>query len=339
MPPSAADGGGRSSPWTTATTLAAAAGTALALAAGYVYWSQQRKRSADRKTRLGGPSLADEIKEALEREAAEAGGEQDDVFRDALVEHFEQACAWASSSSASGLSNDTKLALYGAYKQATVGNCPPSKPWGMESGLKWDAWKVHSGESKTIAMQSYIAVLDKAVPGWELGAEVKPKKGQAGMEGGLGPSVSTMGRIGQPEDDDIDETPVGQLCERIAASDVPAVEALLKKSPGLAFQKDKDGMTPLHWAADRGLLKVAELLLVDEVIEKGGGASARLQRINLQDDAGDTPLHYAVNSENLELARLLVKRGADAHLANEDGETALALVEGTTEWEEVLKGN
>eukprot|EP00929_Paragymnodinium_shiwhaense_P069337 TRINITY_DN34982_c0_g1_i1.p1 TRINITY_DN34982_c0_g1~~TRINITY_DN34982_c0_g1_i1.p1 ORF type:complete len:360 (-),score=70.24 TRINITY_DN34982_c0_g1_i1:277-1284(-) len=320
-------------PWATA---ALVAGTALSAAAAYYLFWTRRSKPRRRQNDLGGPSLADEIREALQREAAEAGedGEDADAFRDDLAEHFQEACGYASSEAASALSNDVKLALYGCYKQATVGNCPPSKPWGMESGLKWDAWKAHSGESPATAMRGYMAVLDKAVPGWELGAVAAPRKGDKGMDGGLGPCVSTMGNIGtQEEHDDVDETPIGQLCERIAASDVGAVEALLKKSPNLAFQRDKDGMSPLHWAADRGLVQVAALLLEASRLGQGDAAGSR---INARDDVGDTPLHYAVNSENLELARMLVSAKADPNVANDDGETAMALAQGSPAWNAVL---
>ncbi len=38
-----------------------------------------------------------------------------------------------------------------------------------------------------------------------------------------------------------------------------------------------------------------------------------------------TPLHYAVMYENLEAVKLLMKHGADQHITNKNGKTALML--------------
>lgn len=63
-----------------------------------------------------------------------------------------------------------------------------------------------------------------------------------------------MARMG---DGDVDETPAGQLCQEIAEGRIEAACRLLKGSPSLAAEADKDGMLPLHWAADRGDLQMA----------------------------------------------------------------------------------
>jgi len=137
----------------------------------------------------------------------------------------------------------------------------------------------------------------------------------------MGLSVSTMGNIGDPgKDGDVDETPVGVLCEKVAENDVDEFRAILLRQPELAFQSDKDGMTPLHWAADRGSIEIARILV--EMAGKGGAAASRL---NAQDESLDTPLHYAVLTENVEILQLLLAAGADPEVLNEEGETPLAL--------------
>merc|ERR1712232_1470264 len=97
------------------------------------------------------------------------------------------------------------------------------------------------------------------------------------------------------------------------------VQEILRRHPELAFAADKDGMTPLRWAADRGSLDAVEALLA--LVGTGAVASSRL---GFQDHAGDTALHYAVLTDNAEIARRLVSHGADPHVANNEGETAYA---------------
>ncbi|CAK0897562.1 unnamed protein product [Prorocentrum cordatum] len=167
-------------------------------------------------------------------------------------------------------------------------------------------------------MLRYVAMLDEISPAWRDGAvvdeptveellaaeTVRPAEGT-----GMGVRASTMAAV---EDGDFDGTPVGQLCAEIAEGNAEAVAAQLARSPQLAFQADKDGMAPLHWAADRGCVEVVEALLA----LVGTGADAA-ERVNARDGAGDTPLHYAVNTESVEVVRLLVAAGADIHAENE----------------------
>merc|ERR1711957_599060 len=103
-----------------------------------------------------------------------------------------------------------------------------------------------------------------------------------------------------------------------------------KRNPALAFQADKDGMTPLHWAADRGSLEVAEAL-----IKLVGAGPTAVARVNCRDDSGDTALHYAVLTDNLDIGQLLVKHNADSGAENNEGETPLSIAEGQ-EWQTLL---
>ena len=57
---------------------------------------------------------------------------------------------------------------------------------------------------------------------------------------------------------------------------------------------DKNGLSALHWACDRGHAGLCEMLLAE-----GGD-------VNLQDNDGTTPLNYAVSSDHEDLAVLLV---------------------------------
>jgi len=237
---------------------------------------------------------------------------------------FKQATEWARSPAASRLSTEVQLSLYGYYKQATVGDCSGTQPWGMEASMKWKAWHSQAGLTPGEAMKRYVTVLDYAAPGWRQGGEAPEDPDSGGV--GLGPAVSRMGAINDPDKPaDADETPVGRLCDQVSKGEIDAVRKALQTNPELAFQKDKDGMTPLHWAADSGDEEVVLMLLA----MLGEGPEA-FKKVNIRDDNGDTPLHYAVLTERRSVAELLAARGADLYAENDDGETpcALAIAQG-----------
>jgi truncated hemoglobin YjbI len=83
--------------------------------------------------------------------------------------------------------------------------------------------------------------------------------------------------------------------------------------------------TPLHQAARRGYVSVAEALL-------NHGAA-----IDARDAKGQTPLRRAVNCRQLQIVQLLVQRGADCHAADHRGVTPLDVAR-TVEMKQVLAG-
>jgi diazepam-binding inhibitor (GABA receptor modulating acyl-CoA-binding protein) len=54
--------------------------------------------------------------------------------------------------------DESKLILYGLYKQATLGNVNTSRPglFDLKGKAKWDSWKKVEGKSKDEAKQDYI---------------------------------------------------------------------------------------------------------------------------------------------------------------------------------------
>merc|ERR1712014_524734 len=81
------------------------------------------------------------------------------------------------------------------------------------------------------------------------------------------------------------------------------VEAQLSEQVELVRLVDDDGLTLLHWAADRGQVEMAVLLL-DAV-----------------DGEGQTALHYAASCAHVDLVALLLERGADKTIQDGDGLT------------------
>lgn len=74
---------------------------------------------------------------------------------------------------------------------------------------------------------------------------------------------------------------------------------------------DKDGWTPLHFAADRGFCGVAQLLL-----DEGANISSK-------DSCMRTPLHLAALKNNSDIGKLLVRNGVTTNAKNIAGMTAL----------------
>ncbi|THF99086.1 hypothetical protein TEA_024259 [Camellia sinensis var. sinensis] len=74
-------------------------------------------------------------------------------YSEDFEEHAEKAKTLPESTT-----NESKLILYGLYKQATVGPINTSRPgmFNMRDRAKWDAWKAVEGKSKDEAMSDYI---------------------------------------------------------------------------------------------------------------------------------------------------------------------------------------
>jgi uncharacterized protein len=75
----------------------------------------------------------------------------------------------------------------------------------------------------------------------------------------------------------------------------------------------RDGTTPLHWAAYR-----VDVELVRQLLERGAQA-------DVVNRFGATPLGEAVKAANTAIVELLLEAGADPDSANQDGQTALML--------------
>ena len=96
--------------------------------------------------------------------------------------------------------------------------------------------------------------------------------------------------------------------------DRDAVRTLLKQGADVSAAQG-DGMTPLHWAAERGDAQMAEMLLY------AGANVGAVTRIGQY-----TPLHLASRSGNSAVVAALLKAGADVNArATTSGATALHL--------------
>jgi uncharacterized protein len=97
-------------------------------------------------------------------------------------------------------------------------------------------------------------------------------------------------------------------------SDQYAISKLLLEKGADVEVRDGMGNTALMGVAFKGLLKMANLLIV------GFGAD-----VNAQNKAGGTPLTFAATFGQYEMVELLLNHGAERNHADQDGHTAMTL--------------
>ena len=101
-----------------------------------------------------------------------------------------------------------------------------------------------------------------------------------------------------------------RLIQAVKNRDADAVRALLKQRVDVNATQG-DGATPLHWAAHRDDLVIADLLI-------RAGA-----RANVADDVGTAPLHVACTNRSGPMVERLLSADASANATLPSGETAL----------------
>jgi ankyrin repeat protein len=104
-----------------------------------------------------------------------------------------------------------------------------------------------------------------------------------------------------------------EVFDLLRKGDVPAVKAMVEKSPQLVEARDGQGLTLIHYAAYG---RSAEL--INFLIDKGA-------KPDVKDAEADTPLHIAAMNDRTEVAAALLKRGASAEARDDYQRTALIL--------------
>lgn len=230
-----------------------------------------------------------------------------------LDEMFSAATAFVAATAAdrnsTKVSNEVQLQLYGFYKIATEGPCIAPQPSAIKvtARSKWNAWQKLGAMPPEEAMQKYIETVEEVFPSWSSGLAMKNKHEDASSsssatQGTMGPVFSSL-ILEEGSENDL----------RLDAIHVAAregeVDGLLKNiENGVSVNlRDSEGRTPLHWAVDRGHLKIVEILL------------NKSADVNAKDNEGQTSLHYAVVCEREPLVELLIKHGADPKIKDNDG--------------------
>ena len=103
-----------------------------------------------------------------------------------------------------------------------------------------------------------------------------------------------------------------RLYDAVSDNRISKIEQLLKQGADVNV-KDKDGWTPLQWAALKGNIDIGKCL-----IENGAD-------VNIKDNLGRTPLYRASRWNQIGVAKLLIENGADVNAKDKDGWTPLHL--------------
>ena len=98
--------------------------------------------------------------------------------------------------------------------------------------------------------------------------------------------------------------------------DFRIVGYLLNWDPEVVHARDSNGFTPLHLACQNNLLKVVKAFEVQLNLE---------QVLNGQTQDHNTPLHIVCmnGSKSLDIVNFLIKKNANVHATNKNGETPL----------------
>lgn len=96
-----------------------------------------------------------------------------------------------------------------------------------------------------------------------------------------------------------------EIHDAAAAGDLARVQALLKSNPELVSSKNGAGVTPLHFAAQKGRRDIAEFLIASKA------------DVNASDNNGDMPLHMAAAFGYADVAAILIANKAEVNAKDE----------------------
>ncbi|KAA3673475.1 phosphatidate phosphatase LPIN [Paragonimus westermani] len=236
--------------------------------------------------------------------------ELDDLF-DRAVNHLRGL--------AINLKPDVLLYFYGRYKQVTVGRCNIPKPGftDFNGRRKWYAWDALGEMSKRVACQEYVDKLKEVDPSWN--PETQVHNDNSGV------SVSRLVCLNpEAETSNLSHVDSRPIFEAVKEGSLNQSESILRCSPSDVNLKDDNGMTPLHWAADRGHHDIITLLL------------AYSADVHVVDHDGQTPLHYACSCGHVASAKMLVRAGASLEARDLEGQSAFSLADEALQSELVL---
>lgn len=201
------------------------------------------------------------------------------------------------------LNNEQLLDLYGLFKQGTEGNCNTPKPGWLDGRgrRKWEAWKSKQDMSLDKAKENYIALVQKLDP--ELSLEIDTGNKESWT------AVSSLRRPSEP-DIDVNEMTVLEAAKENCGD---RLRELIKSDPSLKDERDEDGLTVLHWAADRNAV---------DALTAGISGGCDIAAV---DESGQTALHYAVSCGHVNATQILLQAGASPTVKDLEGNTAIDL--------------
>jgi len=224
-----------------------------------------------------------------------------------LEVEFEEATKYVRGKLAANGKQEDLLYLYARFKQAKEGDCTTAKPsfYQLTEKSKWNAWKELEGMGRAEAMTQYVEKVSELQPSWRDEVVVEPTEGW----------VSVSSPVKEKESNELtlwDLVKEGSLEQlRVVLDSLQdQVDAQLSEQVELVRLVDSDGLTLLHWAADRGQVEMAVLLLDRDPL-----------LLDAVDGEGQTALHYAASCAHVDLVALLLEKGADKTIQDGDGLT------------------
>jgi len=225
-----------------------------------------------------------------------------------LEAEFEEATKVVRGRLAATAGQEDLLYFYARFKQAKEGSCSTPKPsfYQLAEKAKWSAWSGLGNMGRTEAMHQYVERVGEVLPGWREEVVREPTEGWVTVSSPVKAEEASALTLW-------DLVKEGSLPQLAAVLDTlqTQVSGELGERVELGLLKDPQGLTLLHWAADRGQVEMARLLLERDD-----------KLLDLQDSEGQTALHYAASCGHLDMVRLLLSSGADREVADEEGATA-----------------
>jgi hypothetical protein len=191
----------------------------------------------------------------------------------------------------------TSLQTLALTALATATLCAPASaqaanPFGNTSGM------LHQAEQLKIDSRAGSEGASNSTPAGKKAAASSPKTTASAARG---PSARTTAG----------DTPGSKLVRAAALGRLEEIKTQLSAGAPLD-SRDGDGNTMLHAAALKGQLEVAQYLVGQPNIA-----------IDARDKVGSTPLMLAAGAGQVDVVKLLLDKGADYKLQNNDGKSAL----------------
>lgn len=203
----------------------------------------------------------------------------------------------------SKLNENQMLQFYGLYKQATEGPCDKPKPswYQMTEKQKWEAWMSFKTLDCKTAMEKYVQLLDAVDSSWQ----------EALIDSSDAKTASWVHHSVMKNDDD--ELPESNktVFDWVKEGNLTKIQNLSCSEEININELCEEGLSLLHWAADRGSLEIVRFLIQNLKAD-----------IDIKDVDGQTPLHYAASCGHAEVVKYLLDKGADANLLDNEQQSA-----------------
>eukprot|EP00485_Elphidium_margaritaceum_P009061 CAMPEP_0202686562 /NCGR_PEP_ID=MMETSP1385-20130828/2311_1 /ASSEMBLY_ACC=CAM_ASM_000861 /TAXON_ID=933848 /ORGANISM="Elphidium margaritaceum" /LENGTH=274 /DNA_ID=CAMNT_0049341159 /DNA_START=213 /DNA_END=1033 /DNA_ORIENTATION=- len=225
------------------------------------------------------------------------------------------------------LSTDTKLSLYGLFKQCTIGDIDKPAPSQLAYAeyAKYCAWSQHQGKTKQAAKKEYFDVVyQDVVQRHNLSAHMFKSSSEAAASTSSSSSApfSVNSKMSEEEFDEKVHGDRNELFNKFDLTDtnsdidLDAIRTYIEGNQIDINKHNENNTTFLHLAVDNEHYELTRLLVQHFKADT-----------NVCDDMGYTPLHCSAMNDDERIIQLLLEHGADKTITSLDGESAADLAE------------